>query len=122
MSTATVETNEAVTVESLLKQIEQLPRSEQLRLAQLIEEQQFNHNQTSLNQRATPWPEAQASMDWLRQHAHEYAGEWVALDGARLIAHGPNEAEVWAAAQADGVALPLLHRIAAADEPPFMGI
>jgi hypothetical protein len=69
-----------------------------------------------------PWPEAQASMNWLREHSHEYPGQWVALDGDRLIAHSPNEADVWAAAKADGANIPLIHRIASPDEPPFIGI
>jgi len=35
-----------------------------------------------------------------------YAGEWVALDGNRLVAHGPKLAAVKAAAQAAGVSRP----------------
>ena len=26
---------------------------------------------------------------WLREHAHEYAGQWIALDGNRLLAAAP---------------------------------
>jgi hypothetical protein len=44
----------------------------------------------------------------MEQHAHEYGGQWVALDGDRLIAHGTDAASVFAAADADGAYLPLV--------------
>lgn len=31
---------------------------------------------------------------WLKAHRHEYPGEWLAVSGARLIAHGPSYEEV----------------------------
>ncbi|MCI0388565.1 MAG: hypothetical protein MOB07_07340 [Acidobacteria bacterium] len=34
-------------------------------------------------------PEPAPAMEWLRLHRKEYGGQWVALDGSRLIAHGP---------------------------------
>jgi Family of unknown function (DUF5678) len=51
---------------------------------------------------------ANSILQWLATHAREYAGQWVALDGDRLIAHGPHHHEVWAAAEASGVYLPLV--------------
>lgn len=32
--------------------------------------------------------ERKLESEWLRDHSHEYPGEWVALDGNRLLAHG----------------------------------
>lgn len=61
-----------------------------------------------------------ASMNWLREHRVEYGGQWVALDGSRLIAHGPNAVEVHAAAKADGAYLPLITYIEPADALPFI--
>jgi Family of unknown function (DUF5678) len=58
-------------------------------------------------------------MRWMNEHSHEYGGQWVALDGDRLIAHGKNADEVVAAADADGAYLPLVTYIPPADAPPF---
>jgi hypothetical protein len=44
----------------------------------------------------------------LRMHACEYKGQWGALDGDRLIAHGANADDVFDAAEANGANLPLV--------------
>jgi len=44
----------------------------------------------------------------------------VALDGGRLIAHGPDAKEVYAAAKADGAYLPLIDYIELPDALPFV--
>jgi hypothetical protein len=36
---------------------------------------------------------------WISDHGHEYAGEWVALDGDRLLAHGVDAKQVFAEAR-----------------------
>ena len=59
--------------------------------------------------------------DWLAQHASAYAGQWVALQGATLVAHGPEGKAVWASAQQEGVAQPLLVHLPDAQESPFAG-
>lgn len=69
-----------------------------------------------------PMPEgAMRAIWWIAEHAREYAGQWVALDGDRLIAHGPGHDEIWAAAQASGVYLPMVTFV---DDPDkiYMGL
>jgi hypothetical protein len=46
----------------------------------------------------------------------------VALDGDRLIAHGENAEEIFAAADAEGAYLPLITYVPPADSPPFIGV
>ena len=65
-------------------------------------------------------PDPAPAMEWLRLHNKEYGGEWVALDGRRLIAHGPDAMEVYAAAEADGAYLPMITYIEPADALPFV--
>src|SRR5262249_26143142 len=97
------------TIEHILRQIDQLPRDEQLRLADLLAERRARQAlETAKPPRdkrvpAQPWPEAQAAMKWLREHSHEYRGQWVALAGDRLIAHGTERAVVRAAHEAVGL-------------------
>jgi len=65
-------------------------------------------------------PNPAPAMEWLRLHSKEYGGQWVALDSSRLIAHGPDAMEVYAAAEADGAYLSMINYIEPADAPPFV--
>ena len=59
-------------------------------------------------------------MRWISDHRKEYPGEWVALDGDRLIAHGKRGADVIAAARAQ-LAVPFLFRCPDDDLPSVGG-
>ena len=117
-----------LTVENILSLIEKLSLPDKLRLRTALDQtvEAPPAVKAPLDKRLPnqPWPEGRAAMDWLREHSHEYRGQWVALAGNRLVAHGTDRAEVRAAHQAAGLnnGQVLLHYIAAADEPPFMGI
>lgn len=107
-----------VTAESLLPLIAQLPQPERAKLRVFLDEQasteQHTNGQLAKAPRdkrlpSKPMPAtAYEAMDWIADHRREYANQWVALDGYRLIAHGTNHDEVWAAAQADGAYLPMV--------------
>ncbi len=71
-------------------------------------------------QTSRPRPDPAPAMEWLRIHSKDYGGQWVALDGDRLIAHGPDALAVYAAAEADGAYLPLIKYIEPADALPFV--
>jgi hypothetical protein len=43
-----------------------------------------------------------ADRQWLLEHRHEYAWQWVALKDGQLISHSKNAKEVFAAAKAAG--------------------
>jgi len=58
---------------------------------------------------------------WLKEHRHEYVGQWVALDGDRLVAHGPDPREVYQAARQAGIASPFVEQILPTDDLPFGG-
>src|SRR5690242_3265195 len=113
----------SVTVESLLQQIVQLPLAERARLRQLLDEQTepSSRPKPQVRRAITPVPDSTRELKWIADHMHEYPGQWVALDGDRLIAHSTNHAEVWSAADADGAYLPLVARVPDPDEPPYVG-
>ncbi len=71
--------------------------------------------------RRVPPIDLSLELRWLKEHRHEYPEQWVALDGDRLVGHGPNAREVYAAARAAGVKSPFVEFISAADELPFGG-
>jgi len=60
-------------------------------------------------------------MEWLRNHGHEYAGEWVALDGNRLLAHGRVAKQVFAEARQSGVPRPLFAHLEPTDRLSELG-
>lgn len=59
--------------------------------------------------------------EWLKQHHAEYAGAWVAIEGASLVAHGSSAREVLDAAKAEGWEQPLVVHIPKEPELPFGG-
>ena len=61
-----------------------------------------------------------SELQWLKEHREEYVGQWVALDGDRLLAHGTNAREVYDKARSLGVSVPAVLKIEP-DELPFGG-
>ncbi len=68
-----------------------------------------------------PRLDCRAEQLWLEQHRAEFAGEWVALEGGRLLGHGADARTVYQTALSLGVAAPLLVKVELSDELPFGG-
>ena len=114
-----------MTKESLFNHIQSLPVGEKLRLRALLDDQLKSAAESANGVKFVKpirLPDPKPSQKWMDEHATEYGGQWVALDGDRLIAHGVNAAEVFSAADADGAYLPLVTYIPPADAPPFAGV
>lgn len=115
-------------VENILNQIAQLPPGEQSKLWRLWEERQTEQPQNSFpatpDRRvpSVPQPDYRPALRWLAEHARDYAGQWVALDGDRLIAHDHDAQVVYAAARADGAYLPLVTQVEDPQAAPYIGI
>jgi excisionase family DNA binding protein len=59
--------------------------------------------------------------EWLQKHEAKYAGHWVALDGAHLVAQGTSARAVLEAARKEGIAQPLVVHVTGESELPFGG-
>lgn len=95
----------AVTAETILQQVNQLPAAERAKLIAALREQdetppQFPPDRIiSVN---APYIDRTLEYKWLAAHRREYIGEWIALKGEQLIAHGAQAKEVFAQARAVG--------------------
>ena len=111
------------TAENILILIEQLPSTERVRLNQLLEAAPVKAKPPRDKRvPCKPMPDDTRERQWVTEHKHEYPGQWVALDGDRLVAASPVEEELWDAADADGATLPLVLRISSPDDLPYIGI
>ena len=57
---------------------------------------------------------------WINAHREEYLGQWVALDGDLLVAHGTDAKKVYDEARERGITAPYLERVSPKQEA-FMG-
>ena len=106
--------------EEIVTAVRQLPMNQQAQLRVMLE-QQFAEDvrleqSSSVKLPALGMIDRSRETQWLREHRHEYAGQWLALDGVRLLAHSFDADEVFAAADAAGIARPYLVHLEAADE------
>jgi hypothetical protein len=112
-------------VQAVLRQIDALTDEEKRSLVDSLKEQQKRDRQTMVSEngaaQARPDTQREREMQWIAEHSHEYAGQYVALDGERLIAHGTDGRAVLAAARQAGVKHPLISRIESLDEEAFWG-
>jgi hypothetical protein len=60
------------------------------------------------------------ALKWIDEHRAEYLGQWVALEGDQLVAHGPDALEVDRAARAAGIESPFVEQVRE-KEGPFCG-
>ncbi|NOT59910.1 MAG: hypothetical protein HOP19_06755 [Acidobacteria bacterium] len=110
-----------LTAENILTLIDELPAVEQNRFRQLWdapttpdETTNGHSHKKQLDKRIPPIasPEemelGMVSIRWVTQHGREYKNQWVALEGDRLIAAGPDHDEVWKASQSDGAKMPFI--------------
>ena len=111
-----------LTAENILILIEQLPTIERARFYQLLPPLPTAPTKLVPPQ---PMPDHTREFAWIEAHKDEYAGQWVALDGDRLVAASLIQQEVWdavTAARAAGVNIPLVHHMSSPDDLPYIGI
>ena len=85
------------------------------------ESQKTNNGKPDIEKLKRDEDKFRLAMKWIGEHREEFDGQWVALDGDTLLAHGTDGKKVHAAAQAKGVKTPLMHRVSIKETQPFGG-
>ncbi len=107
--------------DEVLAQVNQLPLTEQQKLYTILGSK-LSPMKSPRAKLVVENADFSSELQWLDQHRDEYAGRWVALKGDGLIAHGATAKEVYAAANAAGVELPLVTRVEDPNALPFAGV
>ncbi|MEW6730689.1 MAG: DUF2281 domain-containing protein [Acidobacteriota bacterium] len=110
------------TEQAILEKIRALPIEKQQEVLDFVE---FLHQkQTARNPVSVSFSEPidrKREMEWLNENRKNFVGEWVALDGDRLLSHGANAKEVYEMARQAGVEIPFMAHIEPLDQLPFGG-
>ncbi|MEP7339318.1 MAG: DUF5678 domain-containing protein [Acidobacteriota bacterium] len=111
------------TAEFILAEVAALPADERAKLISLLTR---NGGQESGPRDGVfgEWfdsPDPEPSLRWIREHREEFANQYVALDGDRLIAHSPNADDVITTVRATGLNGVFFTLIPPVDEPIFAG-
>ncbi|MFS8085555.1 MAG: DUF5678 domain-containing protein [Acidobacteriota bacterium] len=99
------------TLEQIIDEARTLSPSEKRKLRQTLD--------SELEEPALMQSRAEET-DWIDRHRDEYLGQWVALEGDRLIAHGANARQVYLAAREAGITTPFIERVEKRQDA-FMG-
>ena len=112
---------DAVYEQGVLRPLEPLALSEHQRVRLTLDDSAAPRPRPLSWRSSRPVYHRYEEFEWLANESGPYAGQWVALDGSRLVAHGDELATVSAAALAAGVEQPLFSHLPPEGEPPFGG-
>jgi hypothetical protein len=104
-----------VSLEQIIDEARALSRSEKRALRLALDRELAAPASTQLSQ--TSYRTFEREHAWVDAHRDEYLGQWVAVEGDSLVAHGANPREVYLAARDSGIEVPYLVRVENRDEP-----
>jgi hypothetical protein len=105
--------------DQIIKSIERLPAAEQERIRRWLEDKGATNGEEHGSQ--AHGTRSAKSLKWLDENREKYSGQWVALDGDRLIASGPTAKEVYSKAKAEGIEIPFVELVTERESGPFTG-
>ena len=109
----------SLSFDQIIKSIEQLPEPEQKRIRRWLDEKGLSNGEANTSQGDAN--RSAKSLRWLHENREKYLGQWVALDGDRLIASGSTAKEVYSKAKAESVEIPFVELVTERESVPFTG-
>jgi hypothetical protein len=103
-------------IDRIIEEIRRLPPDEKRRVREALDREE----QAKVLPYGRPI-DLSRELRWIEEHRSEYAGQWVAVRGDRLLSSGTNGREVYEAARAAGDERPFVTKVEPADELPFAG-
>jgi len=103
-------------VDRIIEEVRRLPPDDKRRLREALDREEQAKVQPSDRE-----VDLSRELRWIDAHRSEYAGQWVAVRGDRLLSNGTDGREVYEAARAAGDERPFVTRVELADELPFAG-
>src|SRR5437763_956302 len=100
---------EAIYEDGVLKPLEPLPLEERQRVSLTVN--------ALLDGQVDPGARA-AEIAWIGENTHHHKCQWIAVQGARLVGHGPDLESARAEALRNGVAQPLFFSVPEHDGDP----
>ena len=94
------------TLEQIIDEVRALSPGEKSKLRQALDREL---EQQAPAQSSRPgYPTNEQERAWIKAHRDEYLGQWVALDGDHLVAHGTDAKKVYEEAREQGIKAPYL--------------
>ena len=107
---------------ALKEQLAGLTRQEKLELAEFLQDEaargMLGGSSDRCDDTNVATRERAEHMAWLKAHREEYAGQYVALDGNRLVGSGSTIREATDEARRQGIDHPFLTHISSANDAP----
>lgn len=105
--------------ENVIESIRRLPLPEQEKVRHWMEEQ--HRPGPSNGDRNGGAEKFRSAMRWIEEHRDEYLGQWVCLDGDKLVAHGSDANTVYSTARSKGIDIPFIEQIRVDETAPAWG-
>ena len=97
------------TLEQIINEARALSSAEKRRLRQVLD---HDLEEPASAQVSKPdYPTHEEERAWVEAHRDEYLGQWVAVEGGRLIAYGTKPREVYLAARDAGIKVPYIVKV-----------
>lgn len=122
-----VEVMSNTNLDKVIAEIQSLPYDELVKLRRVLDDK-LRDSAPPLPmtprfvRRTNPPKDRSREFEWLSKHRDEYAGQWVALDGDRLIAHDSEYEPVSASAREADIEDALILLVEGSNALPFAGL
>lgn len=103
-------------VERIIEEVRRLPPHEKRRLREALDREEQSRVRPS--DRSV---DLSRELRWIEEHRAEYAGQWVAVRGDKLLGSGTDGRQVYEAARAAGDKRPFVSRVEPDGDLPFAG-